>query len=134
MAAAFAQALGSARDLPLTVDSAGLAATEGQPAPRRVVQVMSELGLDLRGHRTAKVTEARLAAADRVLVMELAHLERLEERFPAHNRPTFLLGAYVAASEISDPYGSWFLGPYRRTRDLLRGAVDRLLDDLARSY
>lgn len=133
MAAAHAAALAGARDLPLLVQSAGLAATEGQAAPRQVVQVMAEIGLDLSGHRARKVSDALLAESDRVLVMELAHLHRLEARFPDHGRPAFLLGSWAGEVEIGDPYGSWFLGSYRRTRDLLRVAVDRMLDEFGRS-
>ena len=117
----------------VVIDSAGLLGIEGAPASAHALAVGRAEGFDLTRHRSRGITAADLRAADVVLVMTLAHLEELAERFPNPDQKRLLLRAFEAgptpsggAPELADPVS----GPYEGFRDafaVIRTCVDHLV-------
>jgi len=117
----------------VVIDSAGLLGIEGAPAAAHAIAVGRTEGFDLTRHRSRGVTAADLRAADVVVVMTLAHLEELAERFPNAQQKRLLLRAFEAgptpaggAPELIDPVS----GPYEGFRDafgVIRTCVDHLV-------
>lgn len=89
--------------------SAGFHAEGGRPADPTMVSTAAAQGIDLRTWHSQPLTPALVAAAEVILVMELAHLDRLAREFPSAKDRVFLLGAPTAAAtgkvEVIDPYG-----------------------------
>lgn len=75
------------------VDSAGTWAEAGFPATRHVQEVMRERGLDLRNHRSKRVTADLLQAFDWIIVMESGQQEALYIEFPDLKDRIFMLTA-----------------------------------------
>ena len=73
------------------VGSAGTWATPGQPALPSVLAAARALGLDLSGHRSARLDERMLAAYDLILVMQASQKEALQSEFPALYEHIYLL-------------------------------------------
>jgi len=73
------------------VGSAGTWATPGQPVIPSVLAAARELGLDLSGHRAARLDEGMLTAYDLILVMQASQVEALRSEFPALNEHIYLL-------------------------------------------
>jgi protein-tyrosine-phosphatase len=97
------------------IESAGTWAVEGAPANQKTQQVLAELGLDLRDHKSRMVTGEMLAAFNLILVMEPGHKEALEIEFPAAANRVFLLSEMIGLSfTITDPVGGEIEG-YRAT-------------------
>ena len=64
------------------VESAGLAAMDGERAAHEAVRTLAARGIDISGHRARTVTREMLARSDLVLAMEDRHTERLAALCP----------------------------------------------------
>jgi protein-tyrosine-phosphatase len=88
------------------IESAGTWAVEGVPANQKTQEVMAELGLDLRDHRSRMVNREMLAAFNLILVMEPGHKESLQIEFPDEAKKVYLLSEMVGLSfTVMDPVG-----------------------------
>src|SRR5262245_52440312 len=111
-AAAMTAALGPDSDR-ISVESAGTAAWEGQPATTPAIEVAAGAGIELAAHRSRRVTPSMVRSADIVLVMERAHLAAVRSLGADPDR-THVLSEWPAGSitageaelEISDPFGA----------------------------
>lgn len=110
------------------VQSAGLFALDGEPASSHAVTVLSELGIDIRNHRAARVDESVIAAADIIVALTAAHKNRIVSFYPqARDRVVTLYElAGLPEADVEDPIGS-DLAEYRHTRDQIRGLIERVL-------
>lgn len=102
-------------------DSAGLAVREGEPASRYAALAAAERGGDLSAHFAHGVTEADVAAADRVYGLTEGHAAALRARFPQW---ADRIGALPLS--VSDPFGG-DMEDYRCCAEV----IDRALDALA---
>jgi protein-tyrosine phosphatase len=109
----FAEAV--ARSMGFEVESAGVAAIEGNEPTEDAVAVARELGYDLTSHRARALTEEMLGRADVVVGMTARHLGVLGE-------DARLLGE----ADLDDPYGR---GPeaYRQVYAQIETDVRKLL-------
>jgi protein-tyrosine-phosphatase len=105
----FAEAV--ARSEGLDVESAGLAAYEGDAPPREAIAVARELGYDLATHHARPLTDEMLERADVVVGMTAAHVTTLGGR-------ARLLGE----TDVDDPIG--------RGRDVYRRVYARIEADV----
>lgn len=129
MASAIADQIAMRRGLDIEVRSAGVRARQDLPAHPRVVAVCREVGLDLSGHRSQALTAEHVAWADRIAVMEGAHATAIRELCPEDGREDLIvqLGPLVGRALIEDPFGSFWTSSYRKARDQLYKAIERLL-------
>lgn len=130
MAEAFARAYGVERGWAIESQSCGVSALPDNPAAPRSVRAMTEVGLDIRAHRSRPIDDELVAWADYVLVMEIRHATRVRERWPGADGKVMLLGNFGGVLEIDDPYGSWFMGRYRRSRDEIQRCARVFIDRL----
>jgi protein-tyrosine-phosphatase len=110
----------------VAIESAGIAAREGEPAEQRAVEVAREHGCDIAGHRTRRLTPGLLDRADLVVVMEEHQVESVK-RITCEltcEAPVITLG-----EDVADPIGSG-LDCYRRTWRQL----DRLIRGRLRAW
>ncbi len=116
--------------IPATVESAGIMAAEGYPAPPQVQRVVAAMGLDLSTFRSRPLMPGMIRRADWILVMEPWHRSWILSHFPAFKDRVVLLGSFLDGADdalIPDPYGE-SLSVYQFVWNLLRHAVDRWLD------
>ena len=94
---------------PLEVRSAGFHPIEGRPADPNMQKVARAHQLDLSSASSRLLTTEMLRWADMVFVMELKHMEAIEEMaVPGAPDKTALLGSLAPVGgnpEIADPYG-----------------------------
>jgi RpiB/LacA/LacB family sugar-phosphate isomerase len=131
----FAELIRGRRDIEVT--SAGIGAGAGQPPSPHAVEVMRELGHDIRQIRSKPLMADLVRKADFIFVMTYGHLDSMLLLFPSAAEKTFLLREFetelpVMEREVSDPIGM-SRDVYRRTRDEIRSALPRLLDLVLRS-
>ncbi len=94
----------------VVIDSAGTHADPGSPASEPAVTVAAAKGLDLRDHRSRRLTREDLLAADLVLVMEAHHAALARRLAPERSDQIHLLSELEAAPDavpeaILDPMG-----------------------------
>ena len=125
MAVAHAQRAG----IDLVVRSAGTLMIEGAPADSRAIEAAKEVGLDIRSHRSQGVTVELVEWADRILVMEMAHAMHIRLLCSDIGEDKlYLLGGFVGKTNIDDPVGSWFMGPFRTARDEIQTAMNNFFE------
>ena len=113
------------------VSSAGTWTQAGHPPDTTVLELLGEIGIDMRGHRSREVDEHLLAASDIILVMEKSHKEALCAEFPKHAGKIFLLSEVRGETrDVLDPVGGPLLD-YKATlaeiRDYLQDAPARIM-------
>lgn len=113
-------------NLPWAVGSAGLAAVNGLAASQTAIEVMNEIGIDIKTHRSRELIPELVDMATIILGMTSAHVTELKQRFPKARDRVYLLGSFnqnsenhataacggchwrtsVAGKDISDPVGA----------------------------
>jgi protein-tyrosine-phosphatase len=114
----------------ISVSSAGIFATPGNPPEPLAVQVAREAGVDISGHRARVVNNENLSWADIVLVMESGQRGFISMAFPQQSAKVGLLGNFNRSQggggEIADPYGS-SVEVYRACFEEIGEAIDGLI-------
>jgi protein-tyrosine phosphatase len=106
------------------VASAGVWTVDGEPASGHAIDEMEQRGIDMRGHRSRKVTPDMMTEADLVLVMTRHHAEALLAAFPDYAHKVYLLSQMVGrTSDIVDPYGG-SRAEYARTASELEQLIE----------
>lgn len=122
----------------IQVESAGLAAWEGDSASSQALEVLSEKGIDLTSHRARRVSREILAEADWIIPMTADQEKRLLAMFPEFNSQIKRLGAWstqVEDYDIIDPWGG-SVQVYRKSAEdieFLIREIKRYLDNLGES-
>jgi protein-tyrosine-phosphatase len=109
------------------VQSAGLAASPGQPAAQEALLVAQELGADLSQHRSQVLTAALLSQATHVFVMTRSHWLLLQDYFPDQGPMPRILSP--SGIDLDDPIGC-DLAVYRECAQAIVQALDVLLPAL----
>lgn len=111
----------------IEVASAGIAAFPGMPAADQAVEVLSEYGIDLKGHCAALLTPEAVQEADLVLTMTGSQRDRVRAMVPGSENKVFTLGEYAGEEEdIQDPVGQP-VEVYRECARKLKNLLDRIL-------
>ncbi len=117
----------------LSVSSAGIFATPGNPPEPSAIHVTREAGVDISGHRARMVNNENLGWADIVLVMESGQRGFISMAFPQQSAKVGLLGDFNRSQgeggEIADPYGS-SMEVYRTCFEEIGEAIDGLIHSL----
>lgn len=104
--------------------SAGLSAYDGSPATCEAIDALSELDMDLSGHRSARATVELLEAADLIVCMTDVHYSALSSAGVSEDK------LYILGAGIPDPYGG-SIDNYRFCRDEIRSAFAGLLEKVS---
>lgn len=99
MAAALLSAAAVARDVPVSVSSAGFL-FEGHPASDAAAKVMRERGLDLSAHRSRVLNAEIIDDADLVLTMERRHARDLLLQHGADHQKVYTVKGFAAAASF----------------------------------
>jgi protein-tyrosine phosphatase len=83
--------------------SAGLSAMRGDAAAVEAAAIARELGADLEGHRSQRLTADMLAVADHLIAMTRGHLRALLPYCTSETAAPRLLSA--AGADVADPIG-----------------------------
>lgn len=122
--------------------SAGTFAAEGAEATREAIEIMEEMDLDIRRHRSQQFNPELCDWADLVLTMESRHIEELEAMAPAktdkfHTLLGFIDGIDGFAGEekydIADPYREP-MEEYRKCALQIKDAVKKLVRKLEETW
>jgi protein-tyrosine phosphatase len=90
----------------VAIESAGFHDHAGRSSPEKMLRIGSWFGVDLSGHRSARVTRDLLLGSDLVIAMDLENLECLRNEFPEIEKRATLLGLFAnpPIPTIADPY------------------------------
>lgn len=112
----------------IKIESAGLYAWENETASPEAIEVMSQLGIDLTGHRSRLVNEAMVQDADLILTMTRRHRDQLQENFPYLKDKIYTLAEYAGQpnQEIPDPYGQ-NIEAYQQALEQIRKLLEEVI-------
>ena len=121
------------------VMSAGVAAAEGMSATFETRSVLRNVGLDISGHRSTRITEEMIRHAELIFVMEEIHREDILRRVPEAAAKVFMLrpfdlepSAVDADASVVDPIGKP-LEVYETCLAPIKASVERVVKRLERS-
>ncbi|MBI3768222.1 MAG: low molecular weight protein arginine phosphatase [Deltaproteobacteria bacterium] len=87
------------------IESAGIAASAGDPAAPDAIALMRRRGLDLDAHRARSIDGEAVRGAELILTMTPDHLDTLRRRFPEAANKMCTLAEYAGGTEvIADPF------------------------------
>jgi protein-tyrosine phosphatase len=90
----------------ITIDSAGLESIPGKSAHRLAKEIADQQGISLESHAVKPLYQKLIRESDLVLVMEIAHRDRVMKLYPQDRHKVFLLGQFCKSGslDIADPY------------------------------
>lgn len=113
----------------ISVASAGIAASTGEPAAINAQEVANSAGLDLSGHASQFLTPELIEWADLILVMSETHRHAVSALGGASRVALITEFEGGEAQPVDDPFGA-DIGAYHRTYRRLEVAIDAVLDRL----
>ena len=116
----------------VSVDSAGTSAIWDAPGSEGAQRAVSELGLDLSGHRSQPLTRELVERADIVVGMTPAHVAAAQSL--GDESKVVLLGEFLSGDEAGEPIVDPVGGShevYQEVRGRISRAVERMLDRLS---
>lgn len=115
------------------VSSCGTSALPSFKVPGVVLDLMKEEGVDLTKHKARYLTKEIAEASSLILVMENAHKEYINLKFPESSKKVYLLKEFDKKNgeslEISDPIGQ-AEEIYIKTKDEIKGGLEKLINIL----
>ena len=115
----------------IEVRTAGVMTVAGLLATQEAIQIMDAVGVDLRKHRSTKLTPEIIKKMDLILGMTPFHVQSALRMSPGSRGKTYLLKEYTGSdakhSQISDPMGCT-LEVYKKVFRQIKQACDRLID------
>jgi protein-tyrosine phosphatase len=91
------------RGIDAVVESAGLGALVGYPADPIALELMSQRGLDLSGHRARQIRADLIRSFDLVLTMDAGQQRAVESIDPSARGRVHRLGR-IGGFDVPDPY------------------------------
>ena len=118
----------AARFVSADIRSAGVAAWQGSEASAYAIDVMRELGMDMRSHRSQPTSPELLLWADHIVVMEPGHAKHIIDMQPAVEDRIIGLWTYLSedAELVYDPHRQG-IDVFRASCTSLGVAVERLV-------
>lgn len=119
-----------------TVESCGIYAVDGAAASENAVDVMQEINIDIRTHRSRQITAEMVAAADLIVAMTEGHRRELLNQFPDAQGKVFRMhefGTDGSIRDVMDPAGG-SKAVYRKIRDEVDSAAADLIICMARNF
>ncbi len=113
---------------PFQVESAGMAAQDGERASENSVLAMKWVGIDIGDHRSRMLTPERISRSAAIFCMTTNHKRMIEAVFPQKPPHLRLFREFADSgnSEVPDPYGG-SIDEYVQCRDSLLDAIPGLL-------
>lgn len=113
----------------ISVQSAGVFASDNLPATDQAIKAMDNKGIQLE-HKSQMVTDSLIEWADLVLTMTDQHKQHLQSFFPDHTSKIFSLVEYTTGENdknIADPFGG-DVALYEATASEIESYIDLLID------
>ena len=85
-----------------SVGSAGVSALDGYQATQSTVRAMQEAGIDVLGHRSRRLTQEMVNAADKIFVMENMHKMMVLDAAPGACGKVHLLKEFASEKGAAD--------------------------------
>lgn len=118
----------------IKIISAGIFASQGQPASAYAVKALNELGVDILAHRSQPLNEDLINEADLIIAMTENHRQALLRQYPNSGDKVFTLGGLSELpSDIPDPFGG-SIDIYRKTADEIYKRVKAIVEKHKREW
>jgi protein-tyrosine-phosphatase len=129
MAEGLLKKIAQENQLPVEVQSAGLAAFAGVPATPEAVEAAQEKGFDLSAHQSQPLSKNLVMESELILTMTGKHKEMILKKVPALQGKVELLSEYagVGTEDVEDPVGQP-LEAYRQVLNQMDGYLRKSLE------
>ncbi len=118
----------------IAVKSCGTFAEDGMPPSENAALAMKEIGINIKNHRSQRLTEELIEWADIILVMEPSERIDILAFTPSADLKIFYLKTFNRGNNpaiIPDPIGQE-IQVYREVRDIIEKSINRLIPFIQR--
>jgi protein-tyrosine-phosphatase len=117
--------------IPLEVQSAGLAAFSGVPATPEAIEACREKGVDISAHQSQPLSKSLVMGTDLILTMTGKHKEMIVKKMPPLESKVALFSEFAGAGvrDVEDPIGQP-LEAYRKVLGQMEDYLGKSLDKL----
>jgi protein-tyrosine phosphatase/ribose 5-phosphate isomerase B len=131
MAEGLLKKMAQENQIPLEVQSAGLAAFAGVPAALEAVEACREKRIDISGHESQPLSKTLVMESDLILTMTGKHKEMILKKMPTLENKVALLSEFAGSGtrDVEDPVGQP-LESYRETLAQMEGYLRKALERL----
>lgn len=124
MAEGLMKKLAKEKKVAMEVSSAGFCADDF-PASDLAIEVMEEVGISIKEHRSQHLSIELIEEADLILTMTHSHKESLLSAVPSGKDKTMTLAEWAGETEdVSDPYGGT-ITDYQSCRDQIKTLLEK---------
>lgn len=119
------------KQIPVEVQSAGLAAFAGVPATPEAVQACGEKGVDISSHQSQPLSKNLVTESDLILTMTGKHKEMILKKMPMLEPKVALFSEFagVGTEDVEDPVGQP-IDSYRKVLGQMEGYLLKSLDKI----
>ena len=114
----------------IVTDSAGTVAMGGEPATQDAIKIAASMGVDIGAHSARMLTSYTLFDSDKIVGMEMYHLDKVMELCPECEKRMELLGSYTPyypeGETIPDPVGLGHI--------VYRTVFSRIIESVSKLY
>ena len=125
MAAALMNKLASENDMDVTCESAGIYASENEPASENAIIAMQNYGADLTEHKSKIISDTLIQQSDLILTMTEGHKMMISGIAPEKIFTICEFAGYEG--DISDPYGG-DIDEYKETAEEIYDCLTEILE------
>jgi protein-tyrosine phosphatase len=118
-------------------DSAGIYATEGDPASHPSIKALNNWGIDLSSHRARRISPNDIHSSDLILTMTSSHKDTLSALYPEASKKIFTLKEFAEGIQTAGPGGPDIGDPYGMPEEIylrcandIKQAVEKLVSKL----
>ena len=134
------------KDKNIIIKSAGTSVFFSEPANQKAIDVMSQMGIDIKDHRSQTLTEELIEEADLILTMTHYHTDNVIRKYAKAIEKTFTLKEYLSLllekkgltedpdyqfnideMNVTDPYGQ-SIDVYRETAKEIKRILERIVE------
>lgn len=112
--------------------SAGLYATDGQPASREAIKVMAEMGIDISGHQAQALNNNLLQWADLILTMTMDHYQGIIRKYDISSSRIYTLAEFSRGvyADVMDPFASG-IQTYRQCARQINSMIEEIIKKIS---
>lgn len=115
------------------VISAGTNVYYSEPATKEAIIAASEIGVDIKNHKSQPITEEIIKNSDLILTMTENHKDKIFRMFPEAKNKTFTLKEYVDNDlndiNVDDPWG-YSLDIYKKCAKEIEDNLLKLIEKI----
>lgn len=133
MAEAICRKMAEKKNKEVEIYSCGITAYTGDWSTENAIEVMEEIGIDLKKHRATNIKESKIEEMDLILCATTNHKKSVIHQYPSLKEKTYTIKEYaqegVKELDIADPWG-YNIQTYRKCAKEIVENLEKIIEKI----